>query len=106
MQSPMTPIQFANKMAKGACVITDETKTAVARYALAYTSLADVGTPGFTRLGKTGADDLYASLGGMHTALDHELQCMVAQFGFGFPGTVRDTPRITDAMKAIVAATK
>lgn len=82
--------------------VDEVSKIVVARYALAYRTLASANVPGYEHLDKAGAEELYGCMGGLHGTMDKETQIMVAQFGFGFPRNAHENPRVMLALEAIV----
>ena len=82
--------------------VDEAAKVTVARYALAYCTLASADVSGYERLGKAGAEELYGCMGGLHGTLDKETQVMIGQFGFGFPRNAHENPRVLEALKNIV----
>ena len=100
----LTPKKLADMMENSGRV-DEAAKATVARYALAYCTLASARVPGYERLGNAGAEELYGCMGGLHGTMDSEMQVMVGQFGFGFPRDAHENPRVLHALKVIVNET-
>ena len=102
MNRALTPAELVARMESSGRV-DDVAKMSIARYTLAYCTLAKSGMPEYEHLGDNDAKELCASMmGGKGGVLTRAMEVMVGQFGFGFPRNARENPRVMQALKDIV----